>query len=321
MKRNLLVMVLIAGCVGLLRGQSAQSFRQFYFNPYLFNPAYAGSAGYTEVYMSYRQQWAGIADSPETYSINVQRVTLGRVSLGASVNTQKAVGLRSTSLLGTFAYEVPLRDKESLRFGLTAGVGSNKLSFSEGEYNPNDPAVGRALTSNIYMDGNFGVLYSYDRLKIGFAFPRLIGQQSISPQKLGSKSLSQLQNRFYSISYLWQLRGEQLSVEPYFIYRENKDGQNYYEMGTTLTYQSLLWVGASYHKTSGMRFWAGFTVSERFRFSYSYELPPPGSGLGTNSSELQLNLRLEAQRVKGRKSEFNPVRPRNKNGKYKAKFR
>jgi len=155
MKRFLLVnfiSLISFFCVGQ---NSSVPFRQFYFNPYLFNPAYAGINGYTEAYLSYRKQWININDAPEVAGFSFQYATRKRVSLGLNIVTQDVVALRNTTAMATFAYSIPIATNQSLRFGLSGGVGTNNLHLEEGEYDPNDATIQNALVNNVYADGNF----------------------------------------------------------------------------------------------------------------------------------------------------------------------
>ena len=60
--------------LSLLQAQTPghRPYRQFYANPYLFNPAYVGINNQTELNLSYRQQWIGFKDAPVITGLNLQ---------------------------------------------------------------------------------------------------------------------------------------------------------------------------------------------------------------------------------------------------------
>lgn len=134
--------------------QNLPSFRQFYFSPFLFNPAFTGLDGYTEISLIHRQQWINITDAPVSSGFNLQFPTSSRVSLGFNVQTQEAVALRSTTVKGTFAYRVPISTNQLFSFGISAGVGFNSLDFENIDYS-NDPAILGAADNRVYADANF----------------------------------------------------------------------------------------------------------------------------------------------------------------------
>ncbi|MBA4056328.1 MAG: hypothetical protein C0490_16555, partial [Marivirga sp.] len=177
-------------------------------------------------------------------------------------------------------------------FGISAGAGYNSLDLENIDYS-NDPAIIGAADNRAYADGNFGVLYSLYGLKVGFALPRLFGQPYVSPQSLQGNRSSQLKNQLYSISYKFDAFQGNVSLEPYFFYRLNRDNQNSWESSLLIHFKEKVWTGASYHNSQGIAFFLGMLIKERLRFGYGYELPPPNNEfVSTSSHEVHLSLRL-----------------------------
>lgn len=293
MKRLLTVICCVLTALSCA-GQTPAPFRQFYFNPYLFNPGYTGINGATEVYLVYRKQWLNFKDAPTTVGVNFQHATKKRVSLGASIVSDETVGIRNTSFTGTFNYAVPIAANQSIRFGISGAVGTNNLNLKEGEYDPSDPRIQSAMNNSVYTDGNFGALYVNRGLRIGFALPNLFKSSSFSDASYSEPEFSPLDNRLYSISYRFNVgTSGAVALEPYFLYRETADGLNAWEAASTVYLHDKVWVGASYHETLGLGFFAGVNVKDLLRFSYSYELPPPDNAfISASSHELHVGLRL-----------------------------
>ena len=200
--------------------QNDPSFRQFYFNPFHFNPAYTGIDRHTDIYFSSRKQWFDFKDAPVISQFSVQYATRNRVSLGFTVSEQEVVALQNTFISTAFAYRVPLTRNQSLIFALSGGVGTSNLDLGNYDYS-NDPTVLSAATTYVYGNAGFGALYEWNRLRIGVALPQLFGQNYISPQKLGSRNFAQLQKQNYSASYKF-LTGS-FSIEPWFLFRLSND--------------------------------------------------------------------------------------------------
>ena len=293
MKRLLTVICCVLTALSCA-GQTPAPFRQFYFNPYLFNPGYTGINGSTEVYLVYRKQWINFNDAPTTIGVNLQYATKKRVSLGASIVSDETVGIRNTSFTGTFNYAVPIAANQSIRFGISGAIGTNNLKLKEGEYDPSDPRIQSAMNNSVYTDGNFGALYVNRGLRIGFALPNLFKSSSFSDANFSEPEFSPLDHRLYSISYRFDVgTNGAIALEPYFLYRETADGLNAWEAASTVYFRDKIWVGASYHETMGLGFFAGVNVKDLLRFSYSYELPPPDDAfISASSHELHIGLRL-----------------------------
>lgn len=289
-------------------GQTAPAFRQFYFNPYLVNPAFAGMSEYTEVSLFYRQQWAGFNDAPSAAGFSIQYPTQNRASFAMNVIAQEAVVLRTTSTQATFAYRVPLAADHFLFFGLSGVVGFNNLNLDNADYS-NDPTILNAASSTVYGDANVGLVYEWRSLRVGFAMPRLFGQPYFSPQDMVNVRYAQLRNQLYSASYKFHTGN--FSVEPYALYRINRDLQNWWEAATLVYYKEKIWMGASYHSKQGGGFFLGMEFKEKLKVGYSFELPPlTNAFISVNSHEIQLKLKIGNKRIfKWASKSESPIQP------------
>ena len=296
-KRLFTSALLIFGFVGFLQAQTPghRPYRQFFANPYLFNPAFVGINNQAEINLAYRQQWVNFKDAPVITGLNIQIPTKDRVALGFSVTSDKQVLLRNTSFMATFGYQIPISENQSLRFGLSGGVGMNALDLNAEELNTNDPAIINASNNNFYVDGNVGVVYAHSGFKFGFAFTELFSSNSFNHDTFSKFAFSNLKNRLYSMSYRFNVGiMENFAVEPYILYRQSADGmQDSWEAASLLYYKDKIWTGAGYNQNNGLALFLGMNVKEKFRFSYSYEFPPFKSGVNaTSSHELHLSLKF-----------------------------
>jgi len=270
-------------------------YRQFYFNPYLFNPAFVAIDNSLEVNAVHRQQWTNFKDAPVTSGVSVQFPTNKRVALGLNIHSDKQVLLRNSNIMTTFGYIVPIAENQSLRFALSGGVGLNKLDLTAEELNTNDPAILRASGNNFYVDGNFGVVYTYSGLRIGFALTDLFKSNAFNGESTNKFEFSNLRNRLFSVSYNFKLDPMgKVSLEPYFLYRQTEDGiQDTWEAATLVYFKEKVWTGVSYNQNNGLALFLGANVKEKFKFGYSYEFPPFSSGFPSASShELHVGIKL-----------------------------
>ena len=63
------------------KGQQVYQFSQYLQNLYILNSATAGLHDYTEVNLSYRNQWVGITNSPTTYYVSVTQPLGKRIEI------------------------------------------------------------------------------------------------------------------------------------------------------------------------------------------------------------------------------------------------
>lgn len=292
MKRFFFTILLFSSLSIASLAQNTPSFRQFYFNPVTFNPAYAGASGQAELFVAMRKQWLNFKDAPTYTGINFLYPTSGRVSFSLNVYEQEVVALRNSSAMATFAYRIPIAENQSLFFGLSGGVGFNNLDLGGVDYS-NDPTIMNASVNTTYADGNFGVLYERGNLRVGFALPKLFGQKYFAPSQLDNIAFSQLKNQNFSASYKFYT--PTLSIEPWALYRMSRDNANSWDAGATVTYKELFWLGGAYSDAQGIAAFVGFDVKEKLRLGYSYEIPAAGFAQ-TSSHEIQLRFRFGKKR-------------------------
>lgn len=274
-------------------------YRQFYFNPYLFNPAFVAINNELEANISYRQQWTNFKDAPVTAGASIQFPTSSRVALGFNLYSDKQVLLRNTNFMATFGYVVPISKNQSLRFALSGGVGHNKLDLTAEELNTNDPAIARAAGNNFYVDGNFGVVYTFAGLRLGFALTDLFKSNAFNDQNFNKFEMSNLRNRLFSASYRFNVGVmENISIEPYVLYRQTEDGlQDAWEAASLVYFKNKVWTGVSYNQNKGLALFFGANLKERIKFGYSYEFPPFNSGFpNTSSHELHIGVKLNKKK-------------------------
>jgi type IX secretion system PorP/SprF family membrane protein len=270
-------------------------YRQFYFNPYVFNPAFVGINGTAEANLVHRQQWTNFKDAPVTTGASLQFPTSERVALGLNIHTDKQVLLRNSNVMATFGYVIPIAENQSLRFALSGGVGLNKLDLTAEEMNTNDPVIAKATGNNYYVDGNFGVVYSTKGLRLGFALTDLFNSNAFNEESFNKFEFSNLKNRLFSASYRFNLDPfGNVALEPYVLYRQTEDSNHdYWEAATLVYFKEKIWTGVSYNQHSGIALFLGADIKDKFRFGYSYEFPPFESGFVSSSShELHLGIRF-----------------------------
>jgi hypothetical protein len=175
----------------------------------------------------------------------------------------------------------------------------NKLDLTSEELNTNDPAIINAAANNNYIDGNFGVVYTYGGLRLGFSLTDIFESDPFNTETFNEFKLSNLRNRLYSASYRFPVGVmEEFELEPYALYRQTQDGlQDYWEAATMVYYKERIWAGASYNQNNGLGLLLGLNVVDKFKLSYSYEFPPFDTEFAaTSSHELHIGFKFGATR-------------------------
>jgi type IX secretion system PorP/SprF family membrane protein len=297
--------------------QNYSVYNSYYLNPSLYNPAEVCTE-YTFVFLNHRQQWMGIDGSPVVTTANFSTMlNESRAGIGAKVSSYKRGIITSTDIMLTYAYGIPISQKNTLYFGLSGGAITNKINADPDDLD--DPALINYQANNFQPASNFGMLYrSAAGLNFGVVLPQLFAPKF----NLGSfenTSPSPFDNIIVSTYYKRKVEGKIVSrskkgvrrkvktqessapLEFYLLYKYSKIGTSQFEAMAKLNLSDNFWLGAAYRQAYGFTGSLGFTYN-RFLFAYSFEpgnQPEPTFSTGTH--EIQLGLRLgEAKKFKRR---------------------
>jgi type IX secretion system PorP/SprF family membrane protein len=291
--KALLLFLIFQNLAGISFGQQNLVYNHYFINPYLYNPSYLASNGYSELYLNYRKTWG---DFSKTATANLQIPINHKIGIGANFyNDQSGIFRTNTGFL-SFSYQIHFgRDYSKINrlgFGLSAGYTFTKLDLSKVS-NPDDPAY--KVTNVAGVQGQFGINYQYQKFKIGFALPRLLKSQVVTSNKADS-AVSPFESTIATISYNFQL-GPRISFEPYFLYRTEKNMPSQFEALGVLRIDNIGWIGGAYRQEYGASAFLGLNLKERIKVGYAYEFAPNQvSGIGTGSHEIQLILRLSKKK-------------------------
>ena len=265
---------------------------QFFLNPYAYNPAYVGSNGYTEVFMTHRRQWVGIEGAPVTSRISVHLPTKGKLVYGVNLYNDKRGILSTTSSVFTVGYRAQLGKDQFLKAGISGGVGMNGIDISRVE-NSSDPAIANAVNNAFFFDGNAGVSYQFKHLNIGVSLPKIFSKNMIFTDEFNNLEVKRLDHFLFNASYKLSLSRGAVVVEPQVIYQTAEGLPSQFEGAAVVYLKDLIWFGGSYRQNNGPAAFAGVRISNNLRLGYAYETTPTRTiGFSNASHELTLNMRF-----------------------------
>ncbi len=266
---------------------------QYFNNPYLGNPAYAGIDSGLNLGMAYRKLWNGIPGAP-----TIQNLTAAygrkRAGIGLNVNFDRAGLQRQTRVVGSYAYHLPLGDqKELLHFGVSLGLMNQRLSNSDINGNPDDPLAQQYNQRETYIDGDFGVLYTSEKLKLEASLPNLNALLKRSDIKLADVPTFYAAAS-YSLVLMNELDG--IVLEPKMAYRGVKGYDHILDIGVRLSFanQQIFLMGM-YHSSQNASFGIGIDYKRKYLISGAYTTQTSALSTYANGSfELGLKLYLVA---------------------------
>jgi len=303
------LLVLLAGFSVSSFGQAKPSYTQYILNNYILNPAISGIENYTDLRVSYRNQWTGIKGAPVTGYCSIH-TSIGKDDSRASATSYEMQGvnprgkeywaeytappphhgigmvmlndqagyLNRWSVYGTYAYHQPLGVRTTLSAGFSAGFSSVSLDRSKiyfGNLDPNDPAIGYANNELNKVKPELGAgiwLYS-SKYFIGASVLNIIPGKSgfVKNDRYGDYFTP---NYFATAGYRFNM-DDNFSLLPSIMYQYWKPQLSGLHINAKVQYRDLFWAGAGYRMSnliSGYSGMAGMNISNKLNASYSYEL-------------------------------------------------
>lgn len=308
MKRIKLLIPLLTVTVSLT-AQQKPYYTQYILNNYILNPALSGIENYTDVKLSYRNQWTGINGSPVTTYLSVQgpigkkdyRTTATSFEVpgenprgkqyweeytapephhgvGMIVMNDKTGYLSRFSMYASYAYHKPLGIRTTLSAGFMAGISNVSLDRTKivwGSLDPNDPAIGynNGELKKLRPEVGAGLwLYSRDYF-IGASVLNIIPGKAkfVNTDKYGSSFAP----HFIASAGYRYLLGENISMLPSVCVQWINPEPVQVHANVKFQYQDKAWLGGSYRFTDqlgGYAAMAGINISGAFNIGYSYDV-------------------------------------------------
>lgn len=253
-----------------LRAQVNVVYNQFFMNPYLYNPAYAGVEGHTVVFALYRQQWMNFESSPAISNVSFHTPLKGGIGLGATIFNETQGPLTTSWGKISTSYLITVDKEHYLRFGLSLGAGNNALNFTELDA-PTDPAFTNLVDNSTFLIGDFGATYHFGHFNAGFSIPNLVTYDVISTETNSPIRVSPLDNVLFKMNYRGHLNDD-VAIEPHLIYRYSEVEPDQYEGTVILHIKHVTWAGVSFRQDNNLVGLVGIKLKESFAIGYSFEL-------------------------------------------------
>lgn len=308
MLKRLFLLFFVASVLSV-SAQQKPIYTQYVLNNYIINPAITGIENYTDVKLSYRNQWTGINGSPVTMYLSVQgpyhkkdyrtnatsydvpgdnprgksymddyTAAAPHHGFGGVIMSDKSGYLNRWSGYLTYAYHKGLNARTTLSAGIQLGVTSVSLDASKiewGSLDPNDPAVGYNTGSIAKIRPEIGLgLWLY-----GANYYAGLSVLNIVPAKANFVSDTKYGGSF--VPYFMLTSGykfflsDDISLLPSAMMQYASGAPVQMYINAKAQYQDQFWLGSSYRfgdQLGGFGAMAGFNVSNSFNVGYSYDI-------------------------------------------------
>jgi len=223
---------------------------QYFSNVYLFNPAMPGLNSGWNINVDYRKQAIGVEGSPSTQSGTVE-YQMNKVGLGLNLYNDFSGLIRTSRAVVTYAYHLPIgANNQKLNFGLSAGILNQHVQTDNIVGDASDQTVANFNNKQNYVDGDFGISYTSDKLTVQGVLPNL--KSTFKDNNTVDKSLY-----FTSASYKLGNIND-VTFEPKAIFRGIKGALGIVDAGVNVGFnENVFNLQGLYHSNNTMTFGVG----------------------------------------------------------------
>jgi type IX secretion system PorP/SprF family membrane protein len=296
MKKRIIAGILILATTGVvLLGQQNPLTTLFMTNPFLINPALAGTHNYFQVVSNNRFQWIGFTDAPITNTLSVYGpVVKYPMGWGASLSYDVTGPISIGSLYGAYSYNYTLNEDMKISAGLNLGIMQYKIDFSKIDFeNASDPVVNGAKETYYLPDATLGFYFYSSTYYAGLVATHLLNNKiNIGTHPTGE---SRLRSHFYlNAGYKYYINRE-WALEPSIVLKKVFPAPFQLDFNGRVWYRNMLWGGISYRTQEALSILLGYVYEKKIYIGYSYDIvlnPLISHNLG--SHELMLGYRFNA---------------------------
>ena len=292
--------------------QQKPYYTQYILNNYILNPALSGIENYTDLKISYRNQWTGIDGAPVTTYLSIQgptgenkdeerntvnsfgksgvnvrgkRVVEDDISvpaphsgLGMIMINDKTGYINRFAMYGTYAYHKPLNPSTTLSAGFQLGFSNISLDRSKivfSDLSTDDPAIGfdNGELKKLVPEIGVGLWLYSSSFFVGASVLNIVPSR-VSFVKTGNYGSYLTPHYFASAGYRFWL-SDNISMLPSVALQLISPTPIQLHANVKFQYLDKAWIGGSYRSNDqlgGFAAMAGFNVSNVFNVSYAYDV-------------------------------------------------
>ncbi len=230
-----------------LVGQDLAASKQYFLQPFLLNPAIAGTTGGSELLLGHQQQWTGMQDAPSTQTLSYQ-TRIGNIGAGGCLVDDKNGFTQHYLAQAIFAYHINFTNKDLenvLSLGFAATLADNSVDETQFLQRKIDPAITGTRTDIYYPDFNFGTFYIDNSFTCGLSFKQLLSQ------KVGGVTEPPRPTYLFAqAGYNFQIDKE-INILPSLVYTSGENWLRQLDINCKFFFLSIdnirYWTGISYH--------------------------------------------------------------------------
>jgi type IX secretion system PorP/SprF family membrane protein len=291
MRKYIIALGLVVGAL-VVKAQQTPQYTQYMVNPYLYNPALAGSEDYIDIKAGYRAQWVGLENAPTTMYLSahapIKEHTLRHAKndhkaypgVGGFVMKDETGPISNLKMNGSFSYNLQISDGKwygalhhsdgiRLTLGMSLGVNQYQIDGSKLRLEDvNDPSIIAGEMTKINPDASLGAwLYFGQKFYVGASANQILNSKvefdGMDPE---SEVYGRLTPHYSMVAGTKLEVGYDLYILPSFMVKTVAGAPLSWDLNTRLDYQDTYYGGLSYRHQDAIALLAGVVLGKRKKY-------------------------------------------------------
>lgn len=275
MKPYITLLIFTLGMISQSSAQQIPMVNQYFYTPFIYNPAFSGASGTTNAFLVHRSQWTGIPDAPITNAFNIEGSLMNKkAGFGLSMYQDRSGILNEVGGFGSYSYRLKINEEHHILLGVGLGVVNKRVDFDKIIVkDPNDTYLLQQAQSKSVFDGNFGVAYNWNKLNIGVSLQQLMASRfNYENDNDVSMYLRLTRHMLASARYDFDLGESEVVLSPMFLLRYAPGTPIQYEGTVFASYKDFIGLGISYKSDYAVSINAMIKPHSKLTVGYSYDL-------------------------------------------------
>ena len=260
-------------------------------NMAVYNPAFTGANG-AFISVNSRNQWSGIDDAPRTNYLIYHLPQKEKVSLGFTAQNDRVFIENKTHFTIDYNYKLQLTENQFVYLGLKGGGFYNNIDVERLErlYTTYNPAL-EPVKSYFTPILGLGVQYQTPDYFIGVGVPSLFNNKRFQDNSGWETTATDVAFFYFSGGTTISL-GDNLTVDPVFIYRAVPNSPNLFSGTVALSVKEQFSIGAGYANNDNMAIFLTSKNINGIQFGYGYEFMNRNDATAIQGGTHELSLRF-----------------------------
>jgi len=280
MRKYIIALGLVVGAL-VVKAQQTPQYTQYMVNPYLYNPALAGSEDYIDIKAGYRAQWVGLENAPTTMYLSahapIKEHTLRHAKndhkaypgVGGFVMKDETGPISNLKMNGSFSYNLQISDgkwygalhhSDGIRLTLGMSLGVNQYQIDGSKLtleDVNDPSIIAGEMTKISPDASLGAwLYFGQKFYVGASANQILNSKvEFDGMKSNPEVLGRLTPHYSMVAGTKLEVGYDLYILPSFMVKTVAGAPLSWDLNTRIDYQDTYYGGLSYRHQDAIPCW------------------------------------------------------------------